>query len=193
MLVGYARVSTEDQNLDLQNDALRRAGCGHVFEEKESGRAGTKRPAFEAALAYLRPDDQLVVWKIDRLGRSLREMLDTSHLLQQRGIKLRSLTEQVDTETATGRLMFNFLGTIAEYFLDLNRERTMEGLKAALARGRKGGRPRKLSEADVAVGKAMLDAGTFPVAEIAKRLGVGRRTFYEYFPQARARSQAAKG
>lgn len=193
MLVGYARVSTEDQNLDLQNDALRRAGCEKVFEEKESGRAGTKRPAFEAALAYLRPEDQLVVWKIDRLGRSLREMLDTSHLLQQRGIKLRSLTEQVDTETATGRLMFNFLGTIAEYFLDLNRERTMEGLKAALARGRKGGRPKKLSEADVAVGKAMLDAGTFPVAEIAKRLGVGRRTFYEYFPRARARSQAQKG
>lgn len=192
MLVGYAHVSAEDQNLDLQNDALRRAGCEKVFEEKESGRAGTKRPAFEAALAYLRPEDQLVVWKIDRLGRSLREMLDTSHLLQRRGIKLRSLTEQVDTETATGRLMFNFLGTIAEYFLDLNRERTMEGLKAALVRGRKGGRPRKLSEADVAVGKAMLDAGTFPVADIAKRLGVGRRTFYEYLPRARARSQVRR-
>ena len=190
MLVGYARVSTEDQNLDLQNDALLRAGCEKAFEEKESGRAGTKRPAFEAALAYLRPEDQLVVWKIDRLGRSLREMLDTSHMLQQRAIKLRSLTAQVDTETATGRLMFNFLGTIAEYFLDLNRERTMEGLKAALARGRKGGRPRKLSEADVALGKAMLDAGTFSVAEIAKRLSVGRRTFYAYFPRARARNQA---
>src|SRR5829696_5411656 len=92
----------------------------------------------------LRPEDQLVVWKVDRLGRSLREMLDTAHMLQSRGTKLRSLTEQVDTETATGRLMFNFLGTIAEYFLDLNRERTMEGLKAARGRGRKGGRRRKL-------------------------------------------------
>ena len=118
MLIGYARVSTEDQNLDLQRDALKRVGCGKIFEEKESGRAGTKRPTFEAALAYLRPEDQLVVWKVDRLGRSLREMLDTAHMLQTRGIKLRSLTEQVDTETATGRLMFNFLGTIAEYFLD---------------------------------------------------------------------------
>jgi DNA invertase Pin-like site-specific DNA recombinase len=132
---------TRLQNLDLQRDALKRVGCERIFEEKDSGRAGTKRPAFEAALAYLRPEDQLVVWKVDRLGRSLREMLDTAHMLQARGIKLRSLTEQVDTETATGRLMFNFLGTIAEYFLDLNRERTMEGLKAALARGRKGGRP----------------------------------------------------
>src|SRR3954452_13024593 len=102
------------------------------------------------------PEDRLVVWKIDRLGRSLREMLDTAHMLQTRGIKLRSLTEQVDTETATGRLMFNFLGTIAEYFLDLNRERTMEGLKAALARGRKGGRRRKLSAADETVARAML-------------------------------------
>src|SRR4051812_44166075 len=97
MLIGYARVSTEDQNLDLQRDALRKAGCKKIFEEKESGRAGTKRPAFEAALAYLRPEDQLVVWKIDRLGRSLREMLDTAHMLQTRGIKLRSLTENVDT------------------------------------------------------------------------------------------------
>src|SRR3954462_11363178 len=125
MLIGYARVSTEDQNLDLQRDALRKAGCKKIFEEKESGRAGTKRPAFEAALAYLRPEDQLVV--------------NTAHDLQQQGVKVLSLTENVDTETPTGRLMFNFLGTIAEYFLDLNRELLIEGLKAAHARGRKGG------------------------------------------------------
>lgn len=193
MLVGYARVSTDEQSLDLQDDALKAAGCGKVFMEKESGRAGTKRPALEQALAYLRPEDQLVVWKIDRLGRSLREMLDTAHMLQERGVKLRSLTEQVDTETATGRMMFNFLGTIAEYFLDLNRERTMAGLKAAVARGRKGGRRRKLSEADIEVGRAMLAAGTISVAEIAKRLGVGRTAFYSYFPRARARSQPVKG
>eukprot|EP01037_Dinobryon_pediforme_P017092 gene17092-17282_t len=188
MLIGYARVSTEDQNLDLQRDALVRAGCEKLFEEKESGRAGTKRPALEAALAFLRPEDQLVVWKVDRLGRSLREMLDTAHNLQARGIKLRSLTEQVDTETPTGRLMFNFLGTIAEYFLDLNRERTMEGLKAALARGRKGGRPRSLSEADLAVANAMLKDPTIPVADIAKRMGVSRTTFYAYFPAARRKT-----
>src|SRR3954447_23881878 len=119
MLIGYARVSTEDQNLDLQLDALRKAGRTKIFEKKESGRVGTKRPAFEAALAYLRPEDQLVVWKVDRLGRSLREMINTAHYLQQQGVKVLSLTENVDTETPTGRLMFNFLGTIAEYFLDL--------------------------------------------------------------------------
>lgn len=139
MLIGYARVSTDDQNRDLQRDALQRAGCERIFEEKESGRAGTKRPALEAALAFLRPEDQLVVWKVDRLGRSLREMLDTAHKLQGQGVRLRSLTEAIDTETSTGRLMFNFLGTIAEYFLDLNRERTIEGLKAA-ARPRPQGR-----------------------------------------------------
>lgn len=188
MLIGYARVSTDDQNLDLQRDALQRAGCGRIFEEKESGRAGTKRPALEAALAYLRPEDQLVVWKVDRLGRSLREMLDTAHKLQGQGVKLRSLTEAVDTETPTGRLMFNFLGTIAEYFLDLNRERTLEGLKAALARGRKGGRKRKLTEEDLAVARAMLKDPTIPVAQVAKRMGVSRTTFYAYFPAARSRS-----
>src|SRR5947209_9332884 len=140
MLIGYARVSTEDQNLDLQRDALRKAGCKKIFEEKESGRAGTKRPAFEAALAYLRPEDQLVVWKMDRLGRSLQEMLNTAHDLQERGVKLRSLTENADTETPNGKLMVNCLGTIAEHARDLNRERTMARLSAARSRGRRGER-----------------------------------------------------
>src|SRR3954462_11803968 len=187
MLIGYARVSTEDQNLDLQRNALRESGCKKIFEEKESGRAGTNRPAFEAALAYLRPEDQLVVWKVDRLGRSLREVINTAHDLQQQEVKVLSLTENVDTETATGRLMFNFLGTIAEYFLDLNRERTIEGLKAALARGRKGGRPRKLSDADQVMAQARLKNPKIAVADIAEKVGVSRTTFYAYFPQARRR------
>src|SRR4051794_21974804 len=114
--------------------------------------------------------------------------INTAHDLQQQGVKVLLLTENVDTETPTGRLMFNFLGTIAEYFLDLNRERTIEGLKAALARGRKGGRRRKLSEADQAVARAMLKDSTIPVAAIAKRLGVSRATFYAYFPGARRRA-----
>src|SRR5215204_3960759 len=139
-------------------------------------------------LPCLRPEDQLVVWKIDRLGRSLREMLDTAHMLQTRAIKLRSLTEQVDTETPTGRLMFNFLGTIAEYFLDLNRERTVEGLRAALSRGRKGGRPRRLQEGDLAAARAMLKDPTISVAEVAARLGISRGAFYGYFPAARRSS-----
>ncbi|PWU70693.1 DNA invertase [Ochrobactrum sp. POC9] len=186
MLIGYARVSTTDQNLDLQRDALQRAGCQKIFEEKKSGRAGTKRQEFDAALAYLRAEDVLVVWKLDRLGRSLVEMMRTIDGLQKNGVMFQSLTEHFDSETAHGRFALQMHGAMAEYFLDLNRERTMEGLKAALARGKKGGRPRKLSEADLEAGKAMLVAGTIPVAQIAKRLGLSRAGFYNYFPQARA-------
>ena len=193
MLIGYARVSTLDQNLDLQRDALTGAGCERIFEEKKSGKAGTKRPAFEAALGYLRSEDVLVVWKLDRLGRSLIEMMRTIDDLRVKEVHFRSLTEQFDSATAHGRFALQMHGAMAEYFLDLNRERTMEGLKAALARGRKGGRPKKLSEDDIAVGRVLLAAGTISVADIAKRLGVNRDTFYSYFPRARANSTAAKG
>jgi DNA invertase Pin-like site-specific DNA recombinase len=187
MLIGYARVSTLDQNLDLQRDALTRAGCTKIFEEKKSGRAGTHRPEFEAALAFLRSDDILVVWKLDRLGRSLVEMMRTIDTLHRKDIKFQSLTEQFDSETAHGRFALQMHGAMAEYFLDLNRERTMEGLKAALARGRKGGRRRKLTEADLAAATALLKDGNIPVSEIAKRMGVGRTTFYAYFPAARTK------
>jgi DNA invertase Pin-like site-specific DNA recombinase len=193
MLVGYARVSTLDQNLNLQRDALLKAGCEKIFEEKKSGKAGTKRPEFEAALAYLRPTDVLVVWKLDRLGRSLVEMMRTIDGLRLKEIHFRSLTEQFDSATAHGRFALQMHCAMAEYFLDLNRERTMEGLKAAVARGRKGGRRKALSEGDLEVGRALLAAGNISIAEIAKRLGVSRMTFYTYFPQARTRSQAAKG
>lgn len=189
MLVGYARVSTQDQNLDLQRDALTKAGCERIFEEKKSGKAGTKRPEFEGALAYLRPTDILVVWKLDRLGRSLVEMMRTIDSLRTRGIHFRSLTEQFDSDTAHGRFALQMHGAMAEYFLDLNRERTMEGLKAALARGRKGGRPRKVTESDLEAARAMLKAGTIPVAEIAARLGVSRKTLYTYLPAARANAE----
>lgn len=191
MLIGYSRVSTTHQNLDLQRDALTRAGCEKIFEEKKSGRAGTKRPEFEAALAYLRPEDVLVVWKLDRLGRSLVEMMRTIDSLRRDGIKFQSLTEHFDSETAHGRFALQMHGAMAEYFLDLNRERTMEGLQSALARGRKGGRPRKLSEADIEAARALLVAGTISVADIAKRLGISRNTFYQYFPQARASASKA--
>lgn len=190
MLVGYARVSTHDQNLELQRDALTKAGCERIFEEKKSGKAGTKRLEFEAALAYLRPTDVLMVWKLDRLGRSLVEMMRTIDGLRVKEIHFRSLTEQFDSSTAHGRFALQMHGAMAEYFLDLNRERTMEGLKAALARGRKGGRPKALSDGDLEVARALLAAGNISVAEIAKRLGISRVTFYSYFPQARARSQA---
>ncbi|MBA9031748.1 DNA invertase Pin-like site-specific DNA recombinase [Rhizobium leguminosarum] len=119
------------------------------------------------------------VWKLDRLGRSLVEMMRTIDGLQKNGVKSQSLTEYFDSEIAHGRFALQMHGAMAEYFLDLNRERAMEGLKAALARGRKGGRPRKLSEADMEAGKAMLAAGTIPVARIAKRLGLSRAGFYK--------------
>jgi DNA invertase Pin-like site-specific DNA recombinase len=189
MFIGYARVSTQDQNLDLQRDALQKAGCEKIFEEKKSGKAGTKRPEFEAALAYLRREDVLVVWKLDRLGRSLIEMMRTVDGLRQKEIHFRSLTEQFDSGTAHGRFALQMHGAMAEYFLDLNRERTMEGLKAALARGRKGGRRKALSDGDLEVGRALLAAGNISIAEIAKRLGVSRDTFYSYFPRARANSR----
>lgn len=192
MLIGYARVSTLDQNLDLQRDALKRAGCDKIYEEKKSGKAGTIRPELESALAYLRPDDILVVWKLDRLGRSLVEMMRTIDGLRRDNVKFQSLTEHFDSETAHGRFALQMHGAMAEYFLDLNRERTMEGLKAALARGRKGGRRPKLSEDDIAAGRAMLAAGTISVADIAKRLGIGRTSFYAYFPQARAEATKLK-
>ena len=191
-LIGYDRVSTLDQNLDLQRDFLTRAGCQKIFEEKKSGKAGTFRPEFQAALAYLRPDDILFVWKLDRLGRSLVEMMRTIDRLRHDNIKFQSLTEHFDSETAHGRFALQMHGAMAEYFLDLNRERTLEGLKAAHARGRKGGRPPKLSEADIEAARALLGAGTIPVAEIAKRMGISRQTFYDYFPQARSSSVSRK-
>ena len=191
MLVGYARVSTIDQNLDLQRDALTRAGCQRLFEEKKLGKAGTRRPELEAALAYLRPDDVLVVWKLDRLGRSLVEMMRTIDSLRRDGVRFQSLTEHFDSDTAHGRFALQMHGAMAEYFLDLNRERTMEGLKAALARGRKGGRPKKLSAADMAAARAMLKDPTIAVAKIAGRLGISRTAFYRYFPAARGQAENA--
>ena len=144
------------------------------------------RPAFKDALAFLRPDHVLVVWKLDRLGRSLVEMMRTIDGLRRDGVRFQSLTEHFDSDTAHGRFALQMHGAMAEYFLDLNRERTMEGLKAALARGRKGGRRKKLSEADMAVARAMLKDPTIAVAEIAGRLGVSRTAFYRYFPAARS-------
>ncbi|MCW6512282.1 recombinase family protein [Lichenifustis flavocetrariae] len=185
MLIGYARVSTADQNLDLQRDALRKAGCERIFEEKKSGKASTTRPEFDAALAFLRPEDILVVWKLDRLGRSLVEMMRTLDTLRKDGVRFQSLTEHFDSDTAHGRFALQMHGAMAEYFLDLNRERTMEGLKAALARGKKGGRRKKLTDADLAAARAMLKEQTISVADIAKRLGITRQTFYQYFPAAR--------
>ena len=155
MLVGYARVSTQEQDLALQLDALKGAGCEKVFEEKASG-AQRERPMLKAALEYMREGDTLAVWKLDRLARSLKQLIETVEAFEERGLGLRSLTEAIDTTTAGGKLVFHIFAALAEFERGVIRERTMAGLQAARARGRKGGRPPALTAKDLATAMAML-------------------------------------
>ena len=179
MLVGYARVSTHDQTLALQRDALTGAGCDRIFTDTASG-ATADRPGLEEALAYARTGDTLVVWKLDRLGRSLPHLLETIARLQGRGVGFRSLTEQLDTTTSGGKLVFHVFAALAEFERDVIRERTQAGLAAARARGRRGGRPRAaLSDArKVALAQALYDDPGHSIAEICRTLGVSRSTLY---------------
>jgi DNA invertase Pin-like site-specific DNA recombinase len=185
MLVGYARVSTQDQKPQLQLDALKAAGCGRIFEEKASG-AQRERPGLKDALEFLREGDTLVVWKLDRLARSLRQLLETVELLEGRGIGLRSLTESIDTTTSGGRLIFHIFGALAEFERSVIRERTSAGLAAARARGRVGGRPPAMTAGDIAVAKTLLANSEISVKEIARRQGVSVSTLYKHIPAARA-------
>lgn len=191
MLVGYSRVSTQDQNPALQLDALTAAGCERVFTEKASG-AQRDRPELAAAISYMRAGDSLVVWKLDRLARSLPQLIETVAHLEVQGIGLRSLTEAVDTTTAGGKLIFHIFGALAEFERSVIRERTHAGLKAARDRGRKGGRPPALSAADLAAAKAMLRDPEITVAEVAKRLHVSPATLYRHLPAARAQASGEK-
>jgi DNA invertase Pin-like site-specific DNA recombinase len=176
-LIGYARVSTSEQNPALQLDALHDAGCARVFTDQASG-AIAERPELARALDHLRPGDTLVVWKLDRLGRSLRHLIDTVRALEDRGVGFRSLQEQVDTTTPGGRLVFHVFGALAEFERDLIRERTQAGLAAARARGRRGGRPSVMTAEKLAVAKQMYDAREHTIAAIAAVLGVSRATIY---------------
>lgn len=194
-LVGYARVSTADQKAAGQLDALKAAGCERVFEETASGaRAG--RPILKAALDYMREGDTLVVWRLDRLARSLPQLIETVGTLKKHGVGLRSLSEQIDTSNAAGELIFHMFGALAQFERGLIRERTKAGLDAARARGRKGGRPRRLSDADIDTARTLLEADP-PVAfsEVARRLKVGPSTLYNYFPaeSRRPRGKAYTG
>jgi len=184
MLVGYARVSTDDQSTALQTDALTAAGCVKLFTEKRSG-AQRDRPELQAALDYIRSGDTLVVWKLDRLARSLAQLIETVTLLEARQIGLRSLTEQIDTTTAGGRLIFHVFGALAEFERQVIRERTTAGLAAARARGKVGGRPRALSAKDLTAAKAMLSDPTLTVEEVVRRLKVSPATLYRYLPGGR--------
>ena len=187
MLVGYARVSTQDQKPELQLDALSKAGCERIFSDKASG-AQRERPELSAALSYMRDGagDVLVVWKLDRLARSLKQLIETIEDLGTRGIGFRSLTEAIDTTSAGGRLTFHIFGAMAEFERSIIRERTRAGLDAARARGRKGGRPPALSEKDVAAARAMLSDPDITMEDVAARMKVAPSTLYRHLPGGRS-------
>ena len=176
MLVGYARISTVDQNLDLQIDALKSAGCGAIHKDAVSG-ARTQRPGLDKALSYLREGDTLVVWRLDRLGRSLRHLLDLATDLEKRKVSLRSLQESIDTSTAGGKLIFHVFGALAQFERELNRERTLAGQASARARGRRGGR-KPLPQSKINTAVHLANTSTQTIEQICESMGISRSTFY---------------
>jgi DNA invertase Pin-like site-specific DNA recombinase len=177
MLIGYARVSTHDQTLNLQQDALQEAGCTKIFTDTASG-AKTERIGLEAALNYVRKGDTLVVWRLDRLGRSLPHLISTMTALEERGIGFKSLTENIDTTTSGGKLIFHIFGALAEFERNLIKERTLAGLAAARERGRRGGRPKALTGKQLAIAQSLYDDPKNSIAEICRMLKVSKATLY---------------
>lgn len=182
MKIGYARVSTSDQNLDLQSRALTEYGCTIIYQEKISGK-NTDRPELKKLLKSLKKGDQVVVWKLDRLGRSLRDLVDLVALFVDKEVNFISLHDHIDTTTATGRFTFNIFASLAEFEREIIRERTKAGLDAARARGRKGGRPKGLSSENLQLALTALDlhdTGKYTISEIANRLQMPIATCYRY-------------
>ena len=177
--IGYARVSTDDQNLDLQRDALTRAGCTEIYEEKASGRSA-ERLELEHCLRALRPGDALSVWRLDRLGRSLPDLVRIVGDLESRGIAFESITEKIETSSAAGKLVFHVFAALAEFERNLIRERTHAGLTAARARGRTGGRKPKLDAKQMREIRALLKDPDVRVTDVAARYGVSRATIYKH-------------
>src|SRR5260221_5896798 len=179
MLIGYARVSTQDQTLDLQTDALKQAGCEKLFTDMTSG-AKSERPGLQDAMNQLRAGDTLVVWRLDRLGRTLKHLIATIAELSDKGIGFRSLQESMDTTTSGGRLIFHIFGSLAEFEREVIKERTIAGLQAARARGRLGGRPKlqSLDPKKVALARKLYEDGNMPVQEICDTLHIGKATLY---------------
>jgi DNA invertase Pin-like site-specific DNA recombinase len=175
--IGYARISTADQSLAPQVDALKAAGCAEIFEDCVSG-AKTDRPGLNEALDHLRSGDTLIVWKLDRLGRSMSHLIDTVRDLDQRGVGFRSLTEGIDTTTSGGTLVFHLFGALAQFERDLIRERTRAGLSAAAARGRKGGRKAVVTAEKLKRAKMLIESG-LTVREAAARIKVGKTALYD--------------
>jgi DNA invertase Pin-like site-specific DNA recombinase len=178
MLIGYARISTTDQTLALQQDALTAAGCTKIFTDVASG-SRTDRPGLDEAIRFAREADTVVVWRLDRLGRSLVHLIQTVKELQKRGVHFRSLQEQLDTSTSGGKLVFHVFGALAEFERDLIRERTVAGLAAARARGRRGGR-RALAAEKVRQLQTLAGDRSNSVQAICRTLGISRSTFYRY-------------
>jgi len=191
MKIGYARVSTAEQDLSLQLDALEKAGCDRVFQEHISS-AKAERPEMARALDHLREGDVLVVWRLDRLARSLKELLALGEDIKGRGADLHSISENIDTSTAAGKLVFHVFGALSEFERSLIRERTVAGLKAARARGRCGGRKPKMTAKDKEAAAAMLAAPEMSVGDVAARMGVSRATLHRLFPGGTGRLSAPK-
>lgn len=177
--IGYARVSTDDQHLDLQRDALAQAGCGVIYEEAISGKSAV-RPELEQCRKALRAGDTLVVWRLDRLGRSLPDLVQIVADLEQRGIGFESVTEKIETDSAAGKLVFHVFAALAEFERSLIRERTRAGLAAARVRGRAGGRKPKLDDHQIREIKALLRDPDIQVSDVARRYGVSRTTLYKH-------------
>ncbi len=179
MFIGYARVSTGEQNLDLQKDALKQAGCGEVYTDEMSG-AKTERPGLQKALTFLREGDTLVVWRLDRLGRSLKDLVQKVEDLQKRGIGFRSLHESIDTTSSVGKFQFHVFSALAEFERDLIRDRTIAGLRAARERGRLGGRRRSLTPEQISMAARLIKSREVSIKELLNILKVSKPTLYRY-------------
>jgi DNA invertase Pin-like site-specific DNA recombinase len=188
MLIGYARVSTHDQTLNLQQDALQKAGCNKIFTDTVSG-AKAERKGLEETLNYVRKGDTVVVWRLDRLGRSLPHLISTMTALEERGIGFKSLTENIDTTTSGGKLIFHIFGALAEFERDIIRERTQAGLTAARARGKTGGRPKALTGKKLSIAQDLYDK-QHPIQEILQTLKISRATLYRSIKAGARQEQA---
>ncbi len=184
MKIGYARVSSDDQNLTLQLDALKKAGCKKIIEDKRSG-ATSDRPGLKELFATMRKGDVVVVWRLDRLGRSLSDLLNISATFEKTSVGLASLQEKIDTTTSGGKLVFHFFGAMAEFERNLIRERTLAGLAAARARGRVGGRPKLLDTKQQRALVKLHESGEHSISEICRMMSISRPTFYNYLEAAK--------
>ena len=182
--IGYARVSTHDQNLDMQRDELQRAGVTTIYEDQASGKSAD-RPELQQCLKALRPGDTLTVWRLDRLGRNLQDLIGIVTDLEVRGVTFKSLKESIDTRGPAGKLVFHLFAALAQFERELMRERTLAGLAAARSRGRKGGRPARLSPSQRKAALSMMNGNDMTIAEISGHFGVSRSTLYNLVAESR--------